>query len=83
MLNSQILNNKELQSHNDSHRSQLKRPEVFIDIVKRFRSTFPDLYYKERDHGRKYEDNNWIRISPNYPVGKSRKLNPFWGRLHF
>jgi len=71
--------NKELQSHNDSYRSQLRGPEEFIDTVKRFRSTFPDLYYKKRDHGRKYEDNNWIRIlSPNDPVGKSRKLNPFW-----
>jgi hypothetical protein len=84
-ISSEYINKEsQLQSHNDSHRYPLKRPEEFLNTVKKFSTAFPDLYYKQRDHGRKYEDNTRIRIlRANDPIGKGRKLSPFCRSLYF
>lgn len=38
---------KESQLHKNPHRSQLKRPEEYINNFKKLRSAFPNLYYEE------------------------------------
>lgn len=40
---------KESQSHKNSHRSQLKRPEEYLDNFKKLHSTFSNLYYEEEE----------------------------------
>jgi predicted ester cyclase len=40
---------KESQSHKNPHKSQLKRPEGYIDNFKKLHSAFPNLYYEEEE----------------------------------
>ena len=39
--------NGESQRAKDSYRSQLRRPEEFIDTIRNLRTAFPDLHYEE------------------------------------
>ena len=41
--------NRESQKHKDSHRSQLKGPEEFIDTVKNLRGACPDLHIEVQE----------------------------------
>ena len=40
---------KESQSHKNPQRSQLKRPEEYIDNFKKLHSAFSNLYYEEEE----------------------------------
>jgi hypothetical protein len=61
--------------HKDSHRSQLKGPEEFIDTVKNLRGACPDLHIEVQETG---GDNKRIKIAPDVTNSAMQTAKPLY-----